>query len=47
MDAERLEIYPAALEEIRSSVLWYRQRRQTAARAFVEEIDFAIDCILD
>ncbi|MFY9747175.1 MAG: type II toxin-antitoxin system RelE/ParE family toxin [Acidobacteriaceae bacterium] len=47
MAAERLEIHPEALEEIKSALLWYRDRNETAAPRFVEEVDGAIDRIVE
>jgi plasmid stabilization system protein ParE len=46
MAAERLEIHPEALEEIKSALLWYRDRSETAASCFVEEVDGAIALIV-
>jgi plasmid stabilization system protein ParE len=45
--AAELEIHPAALEEIRSAVAWYRDRSESAAARFVEEVNDAISLIAD
>jgi len=45
MAAERLEIHPEALEEIKSAVQWYSSRSEGAALRFVEEVDGAIALI--
>jgi hypothetical protein len=42
MAADRLEIHPEALEEIKLAVRWYRVRSESAASRFVEEVDGAI-----
>jgi plasmid stabilization system protein ParE len=44
--AAELEIHPAALEEIRLAVAWYRDRSESAATRFVEEVDHAIAQII-
>lgn len=46
MGAKPLEIHPAALAELRSAVLWYQERNQTAARSFVSEVERATDLVL-
>lgn len=45
--AAELEILPAALDEIRSAVEWYRDRSQGAAAGFVAEIEDAIGLIAE
>jgi len=45
--AKRLEIHPAALEELKSAVVWYLQRSEPAAQEFVGEVDRAIDLIVE
>jgi plasmid stabilization system protein ParE len=42
-----LEIHPAALDEIRLAVGWYRERSQSAAAGFVAEIEDAIELIAE
>jgi plasmid stabilization system protein ParE len=40
-------IHPAALEEAEKATRWYRKRSAGAAAQFVEEVNHAIDSILD
>jgi plasmid stabilization system protein ParE len=46
MAVKRLEIHPAALEEFKSALVWYRERSVTAAGNFVAELDTAIDSVV-
>lgn len=46
MPADRLEIHPEALEEMKSAVRWYRERSANAASSFVEQVDEAIALIV-
>jgi plasmid stabilization system protein ParE len=41
-----LDLHPAALAELKSAVVWYRERNQTAALNFVAELDRAIDLLI-
>src|SRR5271155_1043003 len=41
-----LDIHPAALAEIKSAVLWYQERSESAAEKFVAELYHAIDLIV-
>lgn len=43
MVAKPLQIHPAALEELQSALVWYRERSETAAENFAAELDRAID----
>jgi plasmid stabilization system protein ParE len=45
MAVKALELHPAALEELRSAVVWYRERNQSAAINFAAELDRAIDLV--
>ncbi|MGA7687007.1 MAG: type II toxin-antitoxin system RelE/ParE family toxin [Terriglobales bacterium] len=45
MAAKPLDIHPAALAELKSAVVWYDQRSESAGDAFVAQIDHAIDLI--
>ena len=47
MAAKRLEIHPAALDELKSATLWYLDRSAPAAHEFIEEVDRAIDLIVE
>lgn len=47
MAANRLEIHPAALAELKSAVSWYMPRSKTAALKFIDEVDRAIDFIIE
>jgi plasmid stabilization system protein ParE len=42
MARKRIEIHPAALEELKSAVEWYLQRSEPAAEEFVAEVDRAV-----
>jgi toxin ParE1/3/4 len=46
MAVKALEIHPAALEELKSAVVWYLERSEPAALEFVEEVDRAIELIV-
>jgi len=45
MAAKRLEIHPSALAEFRSSLTWYLERNQNAARKFADAVDHAISLV--
>lgn len=45
--AVELEIHPAALDEIQSAASWYFDRSESAASAFVAELDKAIVLVAD
>jgi len=47
MSVKPLEIHPAALAELKSAIVWYQGRNQTAAVNFVTELDRAIDLVID
>jgi plasmid stabilization system protein ParE len=47
MARKRIEIHPAALEELKSTVEWYLQRSQPAAEQFVAEVDRAIALVVE
>jgi toxin ParE1/3/4 len=47
MVAKALEIHPAALAELGSAVGWYLKRNQTAAVKFSDEVDRAMDLIIE
>jgi plasmid stabilization system protein ParE len=47
MGAKRLNIHPAALEELKSALVWYLERSETAANNFAGELDTAIDLIVN
>ncbi|HKR26044.1 MAG TPA: type II toxin-antitoxin system RelE/ParE family toxin [Acidobacteriaceae bacterium] len=44
--ADELEIHPEALREITSAIAWYQARSESAASRFVDEIDSAINLIV-
>jgi len=44
--AVELEIHPAALDEIQSAASWYSERSDSAAAAFIAELDKAIEFIV-
>ncbi len=46
MAAKRFEIHPEALEEFKSSLLWYLERSETAAANFVAEMDRAVELVV-
>ena len=46
MARERIEIHPAALEELKSAVEWYLERSQPAAQEFVAEVDRALALVM-
>jgi hypothetical protein len=45
MAAKPLDIHPAALAELKSAVVWYDQRSESAGDGFVAEIDRSIELI--
>jgi len=45
--AVELEIHPGALDEIQSAASWYSDRSESAAAAFVTELDKAIALIAE
>jgi plasmid stabilization system protein ParE len=45
MAAKRMEIHPAALEELKSAVAWYLERSESAALKFISAVDQAIDLV--
>jgi len=40
-------IHPAAVEDAEKATLWYRERSARTGKEFVEEVNYAIDRILD
>src|SRR3954451_19900843 len=46
MAAKQLEIHSEALDELKSAVLWYRERNETAALNFASELDRALDQVI-
>jgi len=47
MRTRQVEIHPEALAEAEAAVTWYAERSSRAPAAFIEEIDKAIDSILN
>lgn len=47
MTTRQVEIHPEALAEAEAAVIWYGERSSRAPAAFIEEIDKAIQSILD
>jgi len=47
MTIRQVEIHPDALDEAESAVSWYVERSERAPAAFIEEIDKAIQSILN
>src|SRR5580765_2449790 len=47
MSTRQVEIHPEALAEAEAAVTWYTERSSRAPVAFIEEIDRAIDSILN
>jgi len=47
MARKRIEIHPAALDELKSAVEWYLERSETAADEFVAEVDRAITLVIE
>jgi len=45
--AKRLDIHPAALEELKSALVWYLERSEAAANNFAGELDAAIDLVVN
>jgi hypothetical protein len=45
MVAKPPDIHPGALAELKSAVVWYDERSESAGDAFVAEIDHAIELI--
>jgi toxin ParE1/3/4 len=46
MAVKLLEIHPAALAELKSAVVWYQERNETAAQSFVSELDRAVELVM-
>jgi len=40
-----VELHPRALEEARAAYRWYKERNEQAAKAFLSEIDLAVERI--
>jgi len=47
MAPKRIEIHPAALDELKSAVEWYLVRSEPAAEEFVAEVDRAIGLVME
>lgn len=47
MAAKPVEIHPAALAELKSTLTWYLERSKTAALRFAAELDRAIDLVIE
>lgn len=47
MIAPQCSFHPAAIEEAESAARWYRKRSLVAAERFVDELNQAIDSILE
>ncbi len=47
MAAKPLEIHPSALAELKSALIWYLERNETAADKFVVELDRAMDLMIE
>jgi toxin ParE1/3/4 len=47
MTIRQVEIHPDALAEVEAAVAWYAERSSRAPAAFIEEIDNAIQAILN
>jgi toxin ParE1/3/4 len=47
MGTKRLELHPEALAEADSALLWYRERSARAARAFIAEIERALNRVAE
>jgi plasmid stabilization system protein ParE len=45
MSPRRIEVHPEAVAEARAATEWYRERSESAANAFLAEIDQAIERI--
>ena len=43
MPPRPIELHPEAIAEAQAAVRWYRQRSESAAVRFVEEMDAAVD----
>jgi plasmid stabilization system protein ParE len=47
MAAKRIEIHPAALDELKSTVEWYLERSEPAADEVVAEVDRAVALVIE
>ena len=47
MAVKALEIHPYALAEVKAAVAWYMERNYTAAIKFADEIDKAIEMMVE
>jgi len=47
MSSRAIELHPDAIAEARHAREWYGERSPIAARAFMAELDVAIDCICE
>ena len=44
---QRIEFHPRAADELESAYEWYRERSESAARAFLLELDHSLDRIAE
>ncbi len=47
MTTKQVEVHPEALAEVEAALEWYAERSLRAPVAFMEELDKAIESILD
>ena len=47
MSDKPLQLHPEALAEADGALIWYRERSQSAARAFIAEIQHALNRIVE
>jgi plasmid stabilization system protein ParE len=45
MSSRQIDVHPEAVAEAQAAAEWYRERSNSAANAFVAEIDHAIERI--
>ena len=47
MAAKPLEIHPSALSDLKSALVWYLERSETAAAKFADEVDRAVGLVIE
>lgn len=47
MAAKQLDVHPTALAELKSALIWYRERNEPAALKFAAEVDRAVASVIE
>jgi plasmid stabilization system protein ParE len=46
MAGKALEVHPAALDELKSALIWYAERSEAAANNFIRELEAGLEMVL-